>query len=172
MPRRNLMAPAARRPASFRTPAVVQQLVHRPCQPVQRVSRHQTEMFITVCILDNRQLCSGNSRSFTQGGAYEPAPDTSTGLPACRRRRAGAVGPRMPAVAGRQRPVVECPGRRRFRLLQGAARQRRSEEHTSELQPQMRISYAVFCLKKKQQNTDKTNPTMTTYHYLQLCRDT
>src|SRR3546814_5614230 len=28
---------------------------------------------------------------------------------------------------------------------------RRSEEHTSELQSIMRISYAVFCLKKKQQ---------------------
>src|SRR3546814_4376141 len=28
--------------------------------------------------------------------------------------------------------------------------QRRSEEHTSELQSLMRISYAVFCLKKKQ----------------------
>src|SRR3546814_9699352 len=30
----------------------------------------------------------------------------------------------------------------------------RSEEHTSELQPLMRISYAVFCLKKK---THRTN---------------
>src|SRR3546814_3184755 len=29
----------------------------------------------------------------------------------------------------------------------------RSEEHTSELQSLMRISYAVFCLKKKQRNT-------------------
>src|SRR3546814_10029340 len=29
----------------------------------------------------------------------------------------------------------------------------RSEEHTSELQSLMRISYAVFCLKKKQNNT-------------------
>src|SRR3546814_1889895 len=29
----------------------------------------------------------------------------------------------------------------------------RSEEHTSELQSLMRISYAVFCLKKKQQET-------------------
>src|SRR3546814_6383528 len=28
----------------------------------------------------------------------------------------------------------------------------RSEEHTSELQSLMRISYAVFCLKKKQRN--------------------
>src|SRR3546814_10591963 len=33
----------------------------------------------------------------------------------------------------------------------------RSEEHTSELQSLMRISYAVFCLKKKKQNTNKTN---------------
>src|SRR3546814_9736255 len=30
----------------------------------------------------------------------------------------------------------------------------RSEEHTSELQSLMRISYAVFCLKQKKHNTD------------------
>src|SRR3546814_3741841 len=30
---------------------------------------------------------------------------------------------------------------------------RRSEEHTSELQSLMRISYAVFCLKKKKKGT-------------------
>src|SRR3546814_7587902 len=35
---------------------------------------------------------------------------------------------------------------------------RRSEEHTSELQSLMRISYAVFCLKKKiKQTTDVTS---------------
>src|SRR3546814_3015484 len=32
---------------------------------------------------------------------------------------------------------------------------RRSEEHTSELQSLMRISYAVFCLKKKKKNNTK-----------------
>src|SRR3546814_8066398 len=32
---------------------------------------------------------------------------------------------------------------------------KRSEEHTSELQSLMRISYAVFCLKKKRQRQDK-----------------
>src|SRR3546814_6720633 len=39
----------------------------------------------------------------------------------------------------------------------------RSEEHTSELQSLMRISYAVFCLNKKtpHQNTTKINPTLT-----------
>src|SRR3546814_5348433 len=33
---------------------------------------------------------------------------------------------------------------------------RRSEEHTSELQSLMRISYAVFCLKKKTKKTNNT----------------
>src|SRR3546814_2299851 len=33
---------------------------------------------------------------------------------------------------------------------------RRSEEHTSELQSLMRISYAVFCLKKKKLQTSNT----------------
>src|SRR3546814_9146833 len=33
----------------------------------------------------------------------------------------------------------------------------RSEEHTSELQSLMRISYAVFCLKKKTQNSKINN---------------
>src|SRR3546814_2919967 len=35
-------------------------------------------------------------------------------------------------------------------------RQQRSEEHTSELQSLMRISYAVFCLKKKKNKINKT----------------
>src|SRR3546814_9962981 len=34
----------------------------------------------------------------------------------------------------------------------------RSEEHTSELQSLMRISYAVFCLKKKQKNNKVSQP--------------
>src|SRR3546814_1120347 len=40
----------------------------------------------------------------------------------------------------------------------------RSEEHTSELQSLMRISYAVFCLKKKSKTatSNRTNVTSTT----------
>src|SRR3546814_3132654 len=34
---------------------------------------------------------------------------------------------------------------------------KRSEEHTSELQSLMRISYAVFCLKKKKKKKQKIN---------------
>src|SRR3546814_3232327 len=40
------------------------------------------------------------------------------------------------------------------RARRGAVRFRRSEEHTSELQSLMRISYAVFCLKKKKITTN------------------
>src|SRR3546814_9054123 len=41
---------------------------------------------------------------------------------------------------------------------------RRSEEHTSELQSLMRISYAVFCLKKKNNNTNYSIPSSNTTH--------
>src|SRR3546814_3372283 len=42
---------------------------------------------------------------------------------------------------------VQCM--RPVRTIQVIERRTRSEEHTSELQSLMRISYAVFCLKKK-----------------------
>src|SRR3546814_5715214 len=47
--------------------------------------------------------------------------------------------------------------RREKRVLRRDQRQirRRSEEHTSELQSLMRISYAVFCLKKKKKTITK-----------------
>src|SRR3546814_18669265 len=51
---------------------------------------------------------------------------------------AGRDGGKAPGAAGAARPAV-APGR--------------SEEHTSELQSLMRISYAVFCLKKKKKYT-------------------
>src|SRR3546814_9397860 len=50
---------------------------------------------------------------------------------------------------------------RRRRIVDAGAR---SEEHTSELQSLMRISYAVFCLKKKKQH--KQSNKSTTYKEL------
>src|SRR3546814_3058841 len=50
-------------------------------------------------------------------------------------------------------------------------RSTRSEEHTSELQSLMRISYAVFCLKKKkhtERSPKNTNPTNANNHHSQL----
>src|SRR3546814_3856541 len=61
--------------------------------------------------------------------------------------------PRRPrAVRTAPRPLALFPREispAAFRLMAGHAGTRRSEEHTSELQSLMRISYAVFCLKKK-----------------------
>src|SRR3546814_2762829 len=52
----------------------------------------------------------------------------------------------FPAV---EDPRVVPPQRRHRPCLNPLFSSRRSEEHTSELQSLMRISYAVFCLKKK-----------------------
>src|SRR3546814_3212901 len=48
------------------------------------------------------------------------------------------------------RNVISAADKMRLEGLEAAWR---SEEHTSELQSLMRISYAVFCLKKKKQQT-------------------
>src|SRR3546814_3097184 len=65
---------------------------------------------------------------------------------------------RAPEHAGAVQAHLPAPGRRQeqYRRLHHQAR-RRSEEHTSELQSLMRISYAVFCLKK--QNNNKNTKT-------------
>src|SRR3546814_13430435 len=47
---------------------------------------------------------------------------------------------------------VEQGGHRRLDGVAARSALPRSEEHTSELQSLMRISYAVFCLKKKNKN--------------------
>src|SRR3546814_7498652 len=46
--------------------------------------------------------------------------------------------------------------RGRWRLFEAYHDRNRSEEHTSELQSLMRISYAVFCLKKKKRDNQAT----------------
>src|SRR3546814_4700465 len=51
-------------------------------------------------------------------------------------------------IEGEPLPDASAFSRRLSTLVE-----RRSEEHTSELQSLMRISYAVFCLKKKTKNT-------------------
>src|SRR3546814_3615728 len=93
--------------------------------------------------------------------AEDPAQHRGRGppaRPADRHLGGGAAGARthpgrtlQPAAAGRRVPQAfagaDHPGAR------SAAR---SEEHTSELQSLMRISYAVFCLKKKNKSEQNT----------------
>src|SRR3546814_1607190 len=76
----------------------------------------------------------------------------------CGRKAAPLLRPvRSPSATDRNRPP---PSRRPSRRAPAPVRRGdprrppgRSEEHTSELQSLMRISYAVFCLKKKKQKT-------------------
>src|SRR3546814_9463294 len=63
-----------------------------------------------------------------------------------RRRAAGARDHRMGRLC---RPLRGEPLGRGAPARLGRTHRHRSEEHTSELQSLMRISYAVFCLKKK-----------------------
>src|SRR3546814_10672292 len=65
-----------------------------------------------------------------------------------RRPRCGRLAgdPVATPARRRHRSTALAPARR---LAAPPRRQRRSEEHTSELQSLMRISYAVFCLTKK-----------------------
>src|SRR3546814_3349565 len=76
-------------------------------------------------------------------------------------RGINAVGPDFHIVRQYPRPL-DCEIAIQAYILQAAARsyvQSRSEEHTSELQSLMRISYAVFCLKKKKSsNTMPSQP--------------
>src|SRR3546814_6286139 len=72
----------------------------------------------------------------------------------CRPDHQGAGHVRASGAGGRggEAPPGDRPG-----TAGGHRRTRRSEEHTSELQSLMRISYAVFCLKNNKLN--KTNNT-------------
>src|SRR3546814_9255426 len=86
------------------------------------------------------------------GGAvpvrFPPEKTASRSMPRSHRGMGSTAG-RRPSVA---RYSARTIGRRR-----GLRREHpcRSEEHTSELQSLMRISYAVFCLKKKKTLTHK-----------------
>src|SRR3546814_3690452 len=58
----------------------------------------------------------------------------------------------FPGVQAEERGQAEAIARSTDQCLALGVPMVRSEEHTSELQSLMRISYAVFCLKKKKKN--------------------
>src|SRR3546814_9771336 len=84
--------------------------------------------------------CRGGDLLYARAGWFSASMATETDLDldrqGRRRRDACRAGQALPFEGGRA--------------------QGRSEEHTSELQSLMRISYAVFCLKKK--NKKKSHP--------------
>src|SRR3546814_2810436 len=85
-------------------------------------------------------------------GPYSPAGPVASAIAATRFAIACAcVISGLVSEAGRGiRSTCFGPARRAKKKRAGSSI--RSEEHTSELQSLMRISYAVFCLKKKKNN--------------------
>src|SRR3546814_10239447 len=94
-------------------------------------------------------------REAEEAEARERATETASDGAAIASQVAGeaAVAPVSPAAEPapskeRPRPVAKAP----------EEDDERSEEHTSELQSLMRISYAVFCLKKNKENKTQIRP--------------
>src|SRR3546814_5843273 len=76
-----------------------------------------------------------------------------------RSRLSGAKRRRTQPVCAATRP---CPSKSTSQNRSNQQISNRSEEHTSELQSLMRISYAVFCLKKKTQHNKPPKSTAKT----------
>src|SRR3546814_5346491 len=85
---------------------------------------------------------------------------TLSGEIACQRRRDGCELA-LRHLRRQRRAPENIDLNKRLRLVAEDIADLRSEEHTSELQSLMRISYAVFCLKKKKtlQTQQRTNST-------------
>src|SRR3546814_1072483 len=88
------------------------------------------------------------SQPISPPGHHSPLspPVEQTTRPAASQRETQALG----ATSAHRGPASQ------FLPAFSITRRCRSEEHTSELQSLMRISYAVFCLKKKKQYNDMT----------------
>src|SRR3546814_9533148 len=92
-------------------------------------------------------------------------PDTTLFRSGAGKRRRGTCATE-PASTTPSTPIRRSPTPRRSRVLQRPL-QHRSEEHTSELQSLMRISYAVICLKKKKQQQPLHVHPQTSLYYTQ-----
>src|SRR3546814_3705932 len=105
-------------------------MIRRP----PRSTRTDTLFPYTTLFRSRKRDVSGCSKGL-RGAARAPRADEGESSPRPLRRRSPALPALLAAPRQPHRGLLEEP--------------HRSEEHTSELQSLMRISYAVFCLKKK-----------------------
>src|SRR3546814_10020645 len=122
-------------------------------RPPPRSTRTDTLFPYTTLFRSGRGYRACRDRPFRFGGA------DARGRRAGARRRLHARQPFRRRARRSARAAVRYRGRKPLQLLvrvppaRADAAPGRSEEHTSELQSLMRISYAVFCLKKKTKYT-------------------
>src|SRR3546814_2407998 len=110
-----------------------------PYTPLFRSAPEQHRRARKTPTIGDTHLRDQGAQASLQGegaGVEHPAPGHPVGIA---RAPAAALG----EIDHRQAPLL------------GEFKEPRSEEHTSELQSLMRISYAVFCLKKKKYHNDK-----------------
>src|SRR3546814_6315147 len=99
-----------------------------------------------------QEVAIGHGRS---PGPWQEGCRLVSGRPGRKRWRGqGGSAPESQHQYARAHQRYSQPFARAGPLVQECEREHRSEEHTSELQSLMSISYAVFCLKKKNTNTN------------------
>src|SRR3546814_2620903 len=103
----------------------------------------QPAIGLRLALAGAAEAAPARSAPVSRRAAFEPATLPPCGKDTVRRPPMGAYR-KSPEAIARLTPE-------QYRVTQES----RSEEHTSELQSLMRISYAVFCLKKK--TNTKTN---------------
>src|SRR3546814_2351153 len=117
----------------------------------------EAAIFLGVSAMEGQFLQVGPHRAPSASGARGVGDLRRTGLALIERcaqpfDRYRTIG--QPTIA---KQVCERLGDREDRNIDSGNCVARSEEHTSELQSLMRISYAVFCLKKKKTTDNTTN---------------
>src|SRR3546814_2160149 len=110
-----------------------------------RISDWSSDVCSSDLLARGRRQCGARQASESAGRQEDHRRQGDTG-----RRREGSAKAGERRCTGRDRLQPRDLWSDRSRSEADAGRYReRSEEHTSELQSLMRISYAVFCLKKK-----------------------
>src|SRR3546814_6046875 len=106
-----------------------------------------------VCSSDLLSRASGAGSTVPTGASTAAAPCAM----ACGMKSRPSA--RLPGSAAKRQPAdtLRLSAVRPLISTSDKAAPGRSEEHTSELQSLMRISYAVFCLKKKNTTKKQTN---------------
>src|SRR3546814_387056 len=124
-PGRGLVAGAGRRPAALLTMAIEQPApAFDELEADRRLTANRRDAAAMLAKADNRMLAGDH-------------------------RAANAYYRQVLRLAAEGETVGHADARRAETTKQWLAERFRSEEHTSELQSLMRISYAVFCLKQK-----------------------